>query len=148
MKPIYRVVTVLTMMLLVLGISYQSVRASTTTTILLGDRVWRDTNANGVQDAGEPGIANVTVRLADCSGNTLATTYTDANGIYSFVVTAGSFEMTFVTPASGYTGFSPQYAQGAAANYTNNSDSNPNASGGGGSNFTGSWSSPGKATCQ
>jgi hypothetical protein len=27
----------------------------------LGDRVWEDTNANGVQDAGEAGIAGVTV---------------------------------------------------------------------------------------
>jgi hypothetical protein len=29
----------------------------------LGDFVWRDTNANGVQDAGEPGIGNVLVTL-------------------------------------------------------------------------------------
>ena len=31
--------------------------------IELGNRVWRDVNGNGLQDAGEPGIQNVTLRL-------------------------------------------------------------------------------------
>ena len=34
----------------------------------LGDRVWLDTNANGVRDAGEAGIAGVTVVLKDAAG--------------------------------------------------------------------------------
>ena len=34
----------------------------------LGDYVWHDLNANGVQDEGEPGINGVTVRLYDCAG--------------------------------------------------------------------------------
>ncbi len=57
----------------------------------LGNRVWRDdgtgggTANNGIQDGGEVGIANVTVRLLDSTGNTLiATTTTDANGYYRF----------------------------------------------------------------
>ena len=29
----------------------------------IGDFVWNDLNANGVQDSGEPGIANVPVQL-------------------------------------------------------------------------------------
>ena len=51
----------------------------------LGDRVWNDLNGNGVQDAGEPGIANVAVSLfdADCT-NFVANTATDSNGIYGF----------------------------------------------------------------
>ena len=35
----------------------------------VGDRVWLDANANGVQDAGETGINGVTVQLLD-AGNT------------------------------------------------------------------------------
>jgi len=50
----------------------------------VGDYVWRDDNANGVQDAWETGIANVKVELADSLGNTLATTLTDINGAYIF----------------------------------------------------------------
>ncbi len=50
----------------------------------LGDTVWFDTNANGVQDAGEPGIAGVDVQLIDAAGNVVATDTTDANGEYLF----------------------------------------------------------------
>ncbi len=50
----------------------------------LGDHVWLDNNANGMQDAGEPGLANVTVKLKNTSGAIYATTVTDANGDYYF----------------------------------------------------------------
>ncbi len=51
----------------------------------IGNRVWQDTNGNGIQDAGEPGIANVTVTLFDVTaGRTVGTTTTDANGDYDF----------------------------------------------------------------
>ncbi len=55
-------------------------------TVEVGDRVWEDTNANGIQDPGEPGIAGVTVNLIDSfPGNpTGATTTTDADGYYLF----------------------------------------------------------------
>lgn len=45
----------------------------------VGNRVWNDTNGDGVQTAGEPGIPNVTVYLSDG-----ATTTTDENGYYLF----------------------------------------------------------------
>ncbi len=52
--------------------------------IEIGNRVWRDANNNGVQDPGENGIANITVRLYQ--GSTLrGTAVTDANGEYYFV---------------------------------------------------------------
>lgn len=52
--------------------------------IEIGNRVWRDANSNGVQDAGESGIAGVTVRLYN--GSTAAgSAVTDANGEYYFV---------------------------------------------------------------
>ncbi len=45
----------------------------------VGDFVWNDLNKDGVQDAGEPGIAGVTVRLVNATTNTVvATTTTDA----------------------------------------------------------------------
>jgi hypothetical protein len=50
----------------------------------IGNRVWRETNNNGVQDPGENGIANITVRLYE--GSTLrGTAVTDASGEYYFV---------------------------------------------------------------
>jgi hypothetical protein len=68
----------------------------------LGDRVWLDQNANGIQDAGEPGVPNVVVNLRDCAGTILATTTTDANGLYLFSALApGNYNVQFILPA-GY----------------------------------------------
>jgi uncharacterized repeat protein (TIGR01451 family) len=57
---------------------------------LVGGRVWQDTNANGVQDAGEPafpGIAlDVFAQGGDASSPSLATLTTDASGNYLFAV--------------------------------------------------------------
>ena len=53
--------------------------------IEIGNRVWFDADANGVQDAGEAGMSGVTVELYDASGATLlATAATDSNGNYIF----------------------------------------------------------------
>lgn len=58
----------------------------------IGDFVWVDTNRNGVQDPGEPGIAGVTVTL---SGAANATTTTDASGGYLFTgLSAGNYTVT------------------------------------------------------
>ncbi|MEI2781435.1 MAG: SdrD B-like domain-containing protein [Candidatus Competibacter sp.] len=59
----------------------------------VGDTVWFDADADGAQDAGEPGIPGVTVALyRDSNGNgqldagepAIATTTTDGNGNYLF----------------------------------------------------------------
>ena len=50
----------------------------------VGDKVWMDTNDNGVQDDGEPGVANVMVNLLDADDNFLDSTKTDADGMYIF----------------------------------------------------------------
>jgi hypothetical protein len=65
----------------------------------LGDRVWLDANANGIQDAGEQGLAGVTVLLKDTVGAVLQTTTTDFNGNYLFDVAVGSYQVTFETPS-------------------------------------------------
>ncbi|MCU7846813.1 MAG: carboxypeptidase regulatory-like domain-containing protein [Candidatus Thiodiazotropha sp. (ex Lucinoma kastoroae)] len=73
----------------------------------LGDRVWEDTNANGIQDDGENGIPDVTVRLYTClsdgsTGTLVTTTTTDANGNYLFPDLApGTYKVEFVAP-NGY----------------------------------------------
>src|SRR5207247_2575479 len=68
----------------------------------IGDLVFSDSNANGIQDAGESGIDGVTVKLLDSSNNTLATTTTANGGVYSFTsLTPGSYSVEFVKP-SGY----------------------------------------------
>ncbi|MFK7809915.1 MAG: SdrD B-like domain-containing protein, partial [Saprospiraceae bacterium] len=46
--------------------------------------LWMDYSQDGVQDPSEPGIPNVEISLFDLSGNLLATTTTDANGLYTF----------------------------------------------------------------
>ena len=51
----------------------------------IGNYVWVDENSDGYQDAGEPGIPNVTVQLKNCTtGAVLATTVTDTEGGYLF----------------------------------------------------------------
>ncbi|MDY7008585.1 MAG: SdrD B-like domain-containing protein, partial [Cyanobacteriota bacterium] len=72
----------------------------------LGDFVWDDLNANGIQDAGEEGIEGATVNLlADIDGDgeiendeIVDTTTTDADGNYEFEVIAGDYKVEFETP--------------------------------------------------
>ena len=61
----------------------------------LGDRVWVDANANGIQETTEIGISGVSVILADGNGNTLDTTTTSANGSYTFTgLLAGDYSVS------------------------------------------------------
>jgi hypothetical protein len=66
----------------------------------LGDTVWEDKNANGVQDAGEAGHCGVTVQLKNATGTVVQTT-TGADGKYSFTADPGSYTVS-VTAPSGY----------------------------------------------
>ena len=50
----------------------------------LGDRVWYDTNGNGIQDSGERGAENISVTLYEVDGSEVATARTDSNGLYKF----------------------------------------------------------------
>ena len=88
----------------------------------LGDFVWEDLDGDGIQDAGEPGIPNVTVTLLDGSGNpTGQTTTTLANGSYSFTgLIPGNYIVDFSTP----TGYTPS-PQNRGGDDTKDSDANP-----------------------
>jgi len=77
----------------------------------LGDFVWRDLNADGLQDAGEPGVEGVAVNLLDPNNGfaVLETTTTDADGRYGFVgLMPGDYAVEFVKPADHV--FSPKDA--------------------------------------
>ncbi len=67
----------------------------------LGDRVWLDSNSNGIQDIGEAGVAGVTVQLKDTSGGVLQSAVTDVNGNYLFDVAVGSYQLSVLAP-TGY----------------------------------------------
>ena len=67
----------------------------------LGDRVWHDANMNGVQDAGEAGIAGVTVKLKNAAGTVIGSTVTNASGYYNFNVDPGTYSIAVVAP-KGY----------------------------------------------
>jgi hypothetical protein len=50
----------------------------------IGNRVWMDTDRDGVQDPGEMPLANVTLLLYDASGAQIGSTVTDAGGEWYF----------------------------------------------------------------
>jgi SdrD B-like domain len=89
----------------------------------LGDFVWKDLNGDGIQDAGEPGLAGVTVNLRDASSTSVvAVATTDANGKYLFSnLNPGSYRIEFIPP-TGFV-FSPSKSSGSTP--ANDSDADP-----------------------
>ncbi|MFZ1785165.1 MAG: SdrD B-like domain-containing protein, partial [Ferruginibacter sp.] len=87
-----------------------------TTRASVGDFVWSDLDLDGIQDAGEPGVAGVTVTLFDNNDDPVATTITDANGAYLFSnVLPGTYSVGFSNiPASA--SFTLQNVGAAALN--------------------------------
>ena len=65
----------------------------TTDSASVGDRVWFDTDGDGMQDIGEAGLANVEVTLRDEFGTIIAETTTNSIGYYLF---------SDVEPGNGY----------------------------------------------
>ncbi|RME55372.1 MAG: hypothetical protein D6790_16040, partial [Caldilineae bacterium] len=95
----------------------------------LGDFIWSDLDGDGRQDAGEPGIKDVTLELY-LGATKVDTTQTDASGVYTFTnLPAGSY--TVKLPASNFDPggplagavYSPKDATGDDAN---DSDFDPN----------------------
>lgn len=91
-------------------------------TASISDRVWYDTNLNGGQEAGEPGLPNITVNLYTAAGSLVGTQVTDANGLYLFNnLTPSSYQVEFILPTSSTYYFTTQNAG------TYDADSDPNA---------------------
>jgi len=76
-----------------------------TATLSLGDYVWYDTDQDGIQDAGEPGVDALAVDLYandNCSGTPAQSTAT-VNGSYLFAnLTAGSYCIHFPAIPPGW----------------------------------------------
>ncbi|HEU4328684.1 MAG TPA: SdrD B-like domain-containing protein [Roseiflexaceae bacterium] len=93
----------------------------------IGDRVWLDVDADGVQDAGEVGLAGVRLQLLDPQGSVLATVTTDAAGNYGFYVDPFQVYTVRIDPAQAGTGPLAGLrvtAQNAGANEATDSDAN------------------------
>jgi uncharacterized repeat protein (TIGR01451 family) len=94
----------------------------------LGDFVWHDVNANGVQESSEAGVNNVTVRLLDEQGQpvldgagnpitTLTANHptTGAAGWYEFPgLLPGDYQVEFVAPTGSLFTVADQTANGGA----------------------------------
>lgn len=91
----------------------------------LGDLVWYDMNNNGLQDAGEAGVAGVTVTLYESDGITvISTTTTNALGEYIFTgLDAGGYVVGFTNLPIGFT-ISAKDADAQGINGELNSDVN------------------------
>lgn len=112
---------------LISGQSDTTVDAGFYKTASLGNFVWHDLNADGDQDAGEPGIASVSVTLTNVTTSVTSGSSTDANGRYIFTgLTPGTYKVTFGTP-SGFT---------ATIANTGADDKDSDASGGMTGNYT------------
>ncbi|MGL5828887.1 MAG: SdrD B-like domain-containing protein, partial [Angustibacter sp.] len=81
-------------------------------TFAVSNFVWLDTNRDGIQDAGELPVKDVTVTLVnpdgspakDLEGNDIAAVLTDADGLYVIDdVPAGAYQVKFTTLPSGAT---------------------------------------------
>ncbi|MFZ1599707.1 MAG: SdrD B-like domain-containing protein [Anaerolineae bacterium] len=94
----------------------------------IGDFVWNDINGNGVQDGGEVGIANATVRLypnSTCTGSPQATTTTSPSGLYTFSnLPAGNYCIEVVTATGVLIGWNAS-PQDQGGDDTKDSDGNP-----------------------
>jgi len=70
----------------------------------IGDFVWHDLDADGIQDAGEPGIAGVEVKLFDCVTilQVGVSQFTDGDGLYLFSgLMPGTYHVEFA-PVPGF----------------------------------------------
>lgn len=64
----------------------------------IGDRIWNDKDADGVQERGEGGLNGVTVELINRAGEVEATMVTSGNGNYMFRdIDPGSYTVRIVT---------------------------------------------------
>jgi hypothetical protein len=97
----------------------------------IGNRVWADLDTDGVQDAGEPGIAGVLVTLYNSSNQPIGSAITDGNGNWQITnVPTGTGYYVIFTPnlpsfdVTGTPGTNPAWtAQNVGANGTQGLDS-------------------------
>ena len=96
----------------------------TPTPLNIGNFVWDDLDADGNQDAGEPGLSDVQVQLWDSAKTSLiASTTTNSTGNYTLIAPAGpgDYRIRVLLPSAADQ-FSPR---DATANDSTDSDINP-----------------------
>jgi protocatechuate 3,4-dioxygenase beta subunit len=94
-----------------------------TTTAVVGNYVWYDEDADGIQDATEAPIPGVLVTLYDNTNTPVSSAVTDANGGYLFTnVTPGNYVIGF----SGYPGSLVPTSKGSNASADDDSNIDPN----------------------
>ena len=85
------------------GASCPLVPAPLPSTGSIGDFVWVDSDADGIQDANEPGLPGVTVDLYSIDNSLIASTITDASGAYAFTsLDPSEYYLQFSNPPVGY----------------------------------------------
>lgn len=101
--------------------------------VVIGDFVWSDLNANGIQDDGEPGIPHVALTLTGTSGSGETVTdqaTTDLSGHYQFVEAPGTYTLIVdannLNPGGVLAGLIPTLAKHGS---DRSLDSNPPSSG-------------------
>ncbi|HSC53703.1 MAG TPA: SdrD B-like domain-containing protein [Phnomibacter sp.] len=116
------------------GEAYTDIDAGLRATYIgqVGDYVWEDRNQDGVQDANEPGISGVTIRLLNLTtGAVIGEAITKGNGFFQFftVPIEVPLQAQFYNVPGSYSFTLPNQGDG-------NNDSKVNASGVTISNFT------------
>jgi SdrD B-like domain/Secretion system C-terminal sorting domain len=103
-------------------------KSSIPITVNIGNFVWKDCNKNGIQDAGEPGIPNITVQLRNASSAIITATTTNASGAYNFanVLSNTNYFITFIVPSASGLAFTVKDVNG---NTSDNTDSDADISG-------------------
>lgn len=98
----------------------------TPTPINVGNFVWHDLNGNGQQDAGEPGVPNVTVQLWNSTKTQLLdSAVTNANGNYTLVAPLpGNYRVRVLLPSPSNQ-FAPKDQGTGASPDSIDSDINP-----------------------
>lgn len=93
---------------------------------VIGNRIWEDSNGDGIQNDAAGGIANVRVTLMDCDNLQIAQALSDNNGNYLFnTLPAGEYKLHFdlTTASSLYT--SSVFTKKDVGSDSNDSDVDP-----------------------
>jgi len=84
------------------GVTNVDIDAGILTLASIGDLVFNDRNANGLQDDGEPGVQGATITLLDGAGNPVGTPQTTgSDGMYLFTELLPGMYAIQVTPPPG-----------------------------------------------